>query len=175
MQGGNMPSNENSAVTFTYNHDVAGVHQRLNRFIEEMLKSASSSLSEFSEFDVVRLKTYLNAIRTYHKWVTAQPQLDLPETTPRKYDLKTNPVIPDLENESVKDVIRMLELGRDELVASQSSRKPSGMVTFDSARLEALIDKVDNFIADYIEVATPLDLPESSPQTAITGHGKNSI
>lgn len=164
-----------STINSTHNHDVAGLHQRINRFIEEMYKSASSNVSEFINFDTVRLKSYLYAIVKYHEWIKAQPQLDLPETTPRVYLLKPNPIIEDLENESVKDVIRMLELTRDEIVASQSSRRPSGMIKFDSVRLEAIIEKIEAFISDYVEQATPIDLPESSPQTAITGHGKNTL
>jgi hypothetical protein len=158
-----------------YNQDVAGLHARINRFIDEMTKSVSSSISLFNKFDQDRLLTYTNAITKYHDWVMAQPQLDLPETHPREYPLKANPVVPDIENESVKDVIRLLEVVRDELANCQSSRMPSGLVTFDSARLVAVIGKVEAFIKDFVQVADPLDLPESSPQSVMSGSGKTGV
>lgn len=160
----------------TLNHDVAGLYRRMNRFIVEMCKCASSGLPDMlNEFDKARLLSYLGAIRSYVNWITAQPQLDLPETSPMEADLDEDPEIPEIENESAKDIVRMLCVGRDEVVYSQSSRHSSGLVEFDKVRLLAVIDKVDNFVSEYLETATPIDLPESSPDTPITGPGRTGI
>jgi hypothetical protein len=166
-------ANDKSGIV--YNQDVAGLHARINRFINEMTDSVSSGISLFTAFDQARLLSYTNAVHKYHDWVIAQPQLDLPETHPREYALKPNPVVPDIENESVKDVIRLLEVTRDELANCQSSRMPSGLVSFDSIRLVAVIKKVEAFIKDFVQVADPLDLPESSPQSLMAGAGKTGV
>ena len=158
-----------------YNHDVAGIHRRINRFIEELLKSASSNISMTNAHDQTRLQTYLDAIRTYRDWVVAQPLLDLPETNQRAITLDTDPPEQIVENESVVDVVRMLQLARDEIINSQSARHASGLIAFDEARLTALVDKIHNFLADYIAVATPLDLPESSPMRGISGPGRTGV
>lgn len=162
-------------LQITYNHDISGFHRRINRFIVELLKSVSSSGSQVNLFDQERLTTYISALRGYQSWVNAQPQLDLPDTHPRSYALDTNPTVPDLENESIVDAVRMLELSRDELVRSQSSRNAAGLMPFDSKRFSAMIDKVDSFLNSYIADITPLDLPESSPQTEMTGEGQTGI
>jgi len=157
------------------NHDIAGLHARINRFIEELIKSVSSGTSQMNDFDQARLKTYLDAIDTYHDWVLAQPHLDLPETHPRQIELEENPVIPDTENENVNDCNRMLAIARDELIHGQSARNAAQLNKFDSSRLRALTDKVRKFLNDYIKTTTPLDLPESSPQALHTGEGRKGI
>ena len=157
------------------NHDIAGLNARLNRFIEELIKSVSSGTSQVNIFDQTRLSTYLNAVDTYHAWVLSQPHLDLPETHPREIELEPNPTIPDVENENVNDVMRILAIARDELINSQSARDAANLNKFDSARLTAVIEKVRQFLAQYITVATPLDLPESSPQAAVSGAGRTGI
>lgn len=158
---------------FVYNHDIAGLYRRINRFIVELARSTSSSGSQMSSFDQRRLATYLDAVDAYKGWVVSQPQLDLPETFPRKQPLEAAPVIldSDLENESVIDVIRMFEVARDEAINSQSARQASGMVSFDDTRLTAIIAKARSFLETYIAVVTPLDLPESSPVREMTKPG----
>ena len=162
-------------LTHVYNHDVLGLHRRINRFIEEVAKSTSSGGSQVNEYDQNRLSTYLQAIKGYHDWVVAQPQLDLPETHPRTWPLQANPEIPEIENESAVDVVNMLELARDELVSGQSARNASGLIKFDSTRLMAVVDKAEKFLQDYISVVTPLDLPESSPMKQQTPPGKRGV
>lgn len=157
------------------NHDIAGLVARINRFIDELIKAVSSGTSQTNEFDQVRLSSYLAAIDTYHSWVISQPHLDLPETHPRLIALPDNPEIPVLENESSNDVLRILAIARDELINSQSARDAANLNKFDSARLTAIIEKVRQFLATYIQACTPLDLPESSPQAQRSGAGRTGI
>ena len=164
-----------AGVTFVYNHDVAGVHRRINRFIEELMKSASSAGSQVTSHDQTRLDSYLNAIVTYLDWVVAQPLLDLPETHPRQWDLDTDPSVQDVENESIRDVIAMMELARDETVNGQSARMASGLIPFDENRIRAVVAKAGMFLTDYIQVTTPLDLPESSPMRSMTQPGRTGV
>lgn len=162
-------------VTQTYNHDIVGLYNRINRFIKEAMKNASSNNSAVNGFDLNRLKSYLSAIRFYHDHVQAAPELDLPETTPRLYTLREAPVVPDMENESIADICRLLELGRDELINSQSARQGAKLISFDSDRLLQVVTKTEKFLSEYVEKATPLDLPESSPRAPVTGDGNVGI
>lgn len=158
-----------------YNSDVAGLHRRLNRFIVEMAKSASNQSSIMSEFDQNRLASYLQAIRAYVGWVTSQPLLDLPETSPKEFVLDADPEIPVVENESITDILRMLEVAREEMVNGQSARMPCGLMKFDVGRLDAIVGKIEKFLSDYVAVITPLDLPESSPSRPIQPSGAKGV
>ncbi len=158
--------------TTVQNHDVFGLVRRINRFITELVKAASANASEFMDHDKDRLSTYLNALKAYKAWVVAQPVLDLPETHPQPYQLEENPAVPPLENESVADVVNLLGKLRDEMISSQSARYASTMLTHDAKRFDAIVAKVELFMTEYVDVATPLDLPESSPKTELTGHGR---
>jgi len=155
-----------------YNHDVAGLYRRMNRCISELLHSVSGSTSNVNAADRDRLQTYLQAVRAYHDWVVAQPELDLPETHPRSIELETPPDTSKVENESIRDVVTMIEVARDETINGQSARNSAGLIKFDSSRLIAVIEKAEAFLKDYIETTTPLDLPESSPMREITKSGR---
>jgi hypothetical protein len=155
-----------------YNHDVVGLYDRINRFLEEVNKSVSASGSYITDPDKNRLRTYLAAVQSYHDWVMSAPELDLPETHPREYTLKEVPVLAEPESEIVDDIQRMMVVMRDELTNSQSARMHSKLNVFDSARLIAVVEKVNRYLTDYVEQATPLDLPESSPAMLMTGPGR---
>ena len=157
------------------NHDVSGMLRRMDRFMFELVKSVSSSLHQTNAFDQARLTQYIGAMRSYRNWVVAQPQLDLPETSPRLIEVAEEPAIPELENESLYDVVTMLSIARSELINSQSARQSSGFVSFDDNRVMAIVDKVERLLIDYIQVTTPLDLPESSPLNAVTGSGRTGV
>ena len=157
------------------NHDVVPLWDLFNRFLVELTKSVSAGLSLTTIFDSTRLEAYLNAIDRYHDWITAQPQLDLPETHPRVYALEAAPTIPNVENEDVNQLARLLAITRDELVNCQSARMPSGLVAFDSGRLRATTEKTRKFLIDYVKATSPLDLPETSPMEPPVTSGKGGI
>ena len=163
---------ENSTVN---NHDIVGLYNRINDFMLELIKSVSSQGSQMNEFDQSGLGSYLDAVDSYHAWVIAQPQLDLPETAPTIYPLRTAVETPLVENESINDLIRMMTAMRGELVNSQSARQAAGLIPFDSARLTAIVKKARTFLIDYIKPVTPLDLPESSPEIESSGVGRTGI
>lgn len=163
------------ATQVVYNHDIVGIYDRLNRFIEEVSKAVSSNVSLTNQFDILRLTTYLDATDRYHAWIKAQPHLDLPETSPKPYVLKAPPIEFEIENEDMDDMLRMLRLGRDEIVHSQSSRLGSGLIRQDSERLTAIVAKARAFLADYIVPTQPLDFPESSPAQLLSGSGRTGV
>lgn len=159
----------------TYNTDVFSLVRRINRFIVELVKSQSSGISQTMPFDVARVRSYTNSIRSFVAWVVAQPLLDLPETGPSEVPLPVSPEIPELENESAFDLCTLLEIARDELANSQSARMSTNLLKFDYDRLLAVVTKIENFITQYITVAEPLDLPESSPSVKVTGKGNQGV
>ena len=172
------PASDNptpSPTMFVFNHDIAGLYLRLNRVITELIGAASASVNSMNPFDQARLAQYIAAIRSYLAWVNAVPQLDLPETCKRTYGLESPPVVPELENDSTRDMVRLVELARDELISGQSARMPSGLIPFDSNRFAAVINKVEAFLVNYIQKTLPLDLPESSPTLPVTASGKTGV
>lgn len=162
-------------MAHVYNSDIQGLHNRINRFIIEAMKSVSHASSLINEFDMQRIKQYLSALRYYHGYIMAQPRIDAPETTPKEYLLQDNPTVPPIENEMLKDIIRMFERMRDEMVSSQSARQAAGLIEFDSARLISYVSHTENYIAEYVLNAQPIDLPESSPMTAVSGPGQTGV
>jgi hypothetical protein len=154
---------------------VFSLVRRLNRFIVEVTKSQSSGISQSMPYDVTRILSYTGSIRSFVAWVVGQPLLDLPETGPTEMNLPESPVIPSMENESAFDICMLLEIARDELANSQSSRMSTNLMKFDHDRLLAVVTKLENFVTTYINVAEPLDLPESSPMALVTGKGIQGV
>lgn len=162
-------------VLSVHNMDIVAINNRVNRFIEEMYKSSSSSVSNMSDADKLRMMEYIDAIDVIHDWIIGQPQVDLPDTTPKDYPIKKGIEILEVENESVNDMLRMMVAMRDEMGNSQSSRMHSGLIKQDSERLRAITERCRQFYIQYINVVTPLDYPESSPQEVTSGHGRQGI
>lgn len=162
-------------TSITYNTDIDGIVRRINRFIVELSKSVSSNVSGTNAFDIARARSFISAVRSYAAWSSGQPALDLPETAPRSINLPVSPVIPAMENESILDLATLLELARDEISGSQSSRDPAGLKTADLKRLAAILDKADAFITGYMTAVDPLDVPESTPMAAMTGPGNTGV
>ena len=147
----------------TSNHDVLGLDNRVGRFIKEVQDSGSGNTSQYAEADKTRLKTYTNAILVYIDWVTAQPILDLPETFPTAYEFDPVHASKKMENEMVNDVQNIMLALQGEIRSSQSSSAPSNYLNHDVNRWRMVVEKLDNYIDNYANTVTPLDLPESSP------------
>jgi hypothetical protein len=144
------------------NQDIAGLCARIKKFRFEMTESQSAGLASFRVFDVTRMKHYLTTLRTYKAWVMDQPELDLPKSHPTLYNVELPEAPVSAENTAVVDVVRLLDALVLELSRSQSSDLATGLETFDAARFDAIVTKVEKFLTDYVEVATPIDLPEGA-------------
>jgi hypothetical protein len=81
-----------------------------------------------------------------------------------------DPVNPD----SFRALVHLIEIARDELSNSQSSRMPTNLVKFDFDRQQSYLAKILALLA-YVEKSEPLDLPESSPMMAMTGAGARGV
>lgn len=160
----------------TYNQDVAATSRLLVRVLIELNKSVSASQAlGLLQFDRDRTISYLDAIVSLVDWVEGQPQLDLPETHPRFHDVGMPPDMDAVENEAVKDLMNLMVIARDELLGSQASRMPSGLIGFDSLRFRAIIAKARQYILAHLDVVSPVDLPESSPMAPMTGPGAGGV
>lgn len=161
-------------ATSTYNTDIHSIVRRYNRMIVEALKSQSSGVSFTMPFDTNRMRAYIAAMKAYQAFVVGQPLLDCPETGPTELPLPPNPEIPMIENESAYDVCQLIEIARDELTNSQSSRMPTNMISFDYDRQTSYLDKIGTLL-DYVGTSEPLDLPESSPMAGVSGPGQRGV
>lgn len=170
-------ANGNDEKMETYNHDVSGICSRLTRFSVELYKSVSSGGAFTNEFDQQRWSDYLDAADRYIDHIVGQPQIDAPESHPRKITLDCLPDVEILavENESIRDCLYYLKLATFETANSQSSRMAAGLLPFDESRCRAMIEKSRRLLVDYVTVIQPLDLPESTPSRTMSGSGKTGI
>ncbi len=161
-------------MTIVYNHDIVGQYDRLNRVIFETLHSASAGGVAYSEADIKRQRQYTNDLLSNHDHIMGEPELDLPETHPRVYELRAVPAVVHVENDGSNDLVRLYELTRDELINSQSARKASSLADFDDKRFVDNVNKIQHKI-DYIEKVQPIDLPESIPKEPLKGPGRKGV
>ena len=158
-----------------FNYQIAGLIRRLRRFRFETVKAASSSLAHVTEHDLERARAYLAAVLSYLDWVVSQPQLDLPESTPREIDLGSAEPLNMPENESLVDMMVMYDLLEIEIGNSQSARLGDSIISHDEKRVRAVAAKMESFLKDYVEIHLPLDLPESAPFREQTGPGRTGV
>lgn len=157
------------------NLDVVYVNDKLSRYATEAIKCVSSSLAAVNEFDQARLNQYFDSVDAAIAYITAQPQLDMPESHPIPHPIEPFPFVPNMESDEMDHLVRLLKAARTELINSQSARMGAGLLPFDSARVKALVGKARNFLGQYVAKQTPQDLPESSPSQPVTGPGKGGI
>jgi hypothetical protein len=161
--------------TTSYNLDVVYINDKLCRYAGEVILAVSSNLAHVNSFDMARALKYLDDLDAAIAYVLAQPQLDMPETHPRERALQALPTLPNMENDELDHVVRLLEAARFELINSQSGRMAAGFLPFDAARVTALVEKTRQWLTTFVSVRSPMDLPETSPQQLVTGPGKGGV
>jgi len=158
----------------TLNMDIHGLVRRLFRFGVELFHSQSNGLVDLREADRARLISYLDAADAYIAWAQAQPQADMPETHPHAWKLDA-PILPtgvEVENDSLIDILSMIDIFAREALACASTRQPNRFTTHDEKRFKDYITRVRNFVTQYIDTQLPLDLPESTPQEPVAPPGQ---
>ena len=158
-----------------YNLDVTYLADKIARYAGEVQMSVSSNVAFVNEFDMGRLQAYLDDIDAAIAYVTAQPQLDLPESHPMMNAIQPFPAMRDMESDEWDHVIRLMRSGYIELVNSQSSRLGAGLMPFDARRVSALVAKTRAWLNDYVSKRSPMDLPETSPQQVMSPPGKLGV
>ena len=149
----------------TKNLDAAGYVDRINRFVFETLESNSAGTTDINKFDLARTKTYLTRLRAYVEAVK-DAEVDYPKTQPKTYNLDPFTQMEDVQNEITKDFARRWINMRDEMAySSQTSDRGSGFNPFDAERALSYISEFETYISNFVEAATPIDYPESHPET----------
>jgi len=146
-----------------YNMNVAGLVNRLNRFIKEMMYSQSANVNNYNEHDVERSRVYLQNLTSYIDWVVGQPIQDLPKTSPQPFTLAPMEEVIQVSNEMITDMVNYMVTMRDEILLSQSTRQSTGLMSHDERRTRSMIQTMTNFLDNYVAGANPVDMPESSP------------
>ncbi len=158
-----LETTERTPMSQTYNHDVKAMAQRIDRICVEINRAASGNVAGVTEFDMTRWSSYLDALEGYTRWITDQPSpLDLPETHPTLLQVDDPEQYDPVDNLIANDLVRLLVLGRMELISSQSSSHSSGLIVYDVNRWIAILQKC-RALLELAEAQTPLDLPESLP------------
>jgi len=154
-------------VKAVLNQDVAGLVERVDEVIFEVAKSQSANLTDMRPFDRTRIDQYNAMLVRYAAWAFDAPDVDLPETHPREYPIKfiSADVDADIENKALRDLIRYYRAIITELVSSQSARAGNALTTHDKRRFDLLMEKVSNFLTQYVDATQPIDMPESAPSS----------
>ena len=156
-------------TTFQVNNiDVASLWRRLNRIVGEVYKAASAQLDYVNQFDLTRLKKYVDSYERELVFIKQEPQVDLPETKGVMEVLEVPEPFAEVENEYYNRTLAFLHRWRLEVVNCQSARQPVGLISHDMNRNEGYVASIRNFI-QYIEATQPTDYPATSPQEAQGG------
>ena len=151
------------------NMDVVGIVERWDKYAYELFTSESATLNSINQYDMDRILQYNAALRTYVDTINDSVMMDLPHSTPAMYNIKylTQGLEYDnVKNKAIRDLIRLYVNGWLQWSRSESADKSNGFYDFDYNRFVLIMDRIDQFIAAYIEQATPQDQPESSNYSA---------
>lgn len=157
------------------NTDIAGLVRRIRRIKYEVNKCQSASLMYTTDADLNRFQSYIDGMVSYFNWMTSQPMQDLPESHPKDIDLGDGEVLPMPENEGLVDMLSQLDNLEAEMGYCQSARMHSSMMSHDENRFRDIVQKVQDFMSEYLSVVQPLDMPESTPLREMTGAGRKSV
>lgn len=156
------------------NMDVAGLIRRIRRFKQEIHKCNSAGLMFVTEKDLERIQSYFDSLNVYFDWMMSQPMQDFVKWHPTDIDLGVAPTLEAIENEALWDLLVMFEGLEVEVGLSGSAGMHTSMQVPDETRFREIIEKMGNFLTDYISEVQPLDVPESSPKAQLAGKGKLS-
>lgn len=149
------------------NQDVAGLVERVDEVIFEIAKSQSANMTDMRGFDRVRIDEYNQMLSRYAAWISEAPDVDRPETHPRQYAIAyiSDGVSIDVENKALRDLMRSYQAIISEMSNSQSAKAGNGLTTHDKRRFDLEMQKIENFLTQYVDATQPLDMPESAPSS----------
>lgn len=161
------------AVKSMENRDVAGLVERIDEVIYEVSKSQSEGLANLRLADRQRLDQYNGRLERYVNWLTSEPEVDSPESHPAQTNVTyiSEGEDDDCENKALRDLLRMYRILMTEMACSASTRMPNGLAKHDKGRFDQHMKKIRSFLTNFVDEELPVDLPESSPSSSLTGHG----
>ena len=146
------------------NMDIIDLINRVDRFILETARNASSTRTETNPHDARRRHEITTRLESRFQLYAGEPELDLPKYHPRPLESPTPPDIIKVENNDSQQLINMLVALRIELAWSDSSERASGFKDADAVRIQTMLDKikiVNQAVTDDPEIDTPdVDLQE---------------
>lgn len=159
----------------TRNLDIAGLLRRLDRALVEVTKSQSTSINTTLVFDMTRLTSYVDSAKRYRQFMTGEPYMDCPETTPLLVDVVCYGQILPMDNDSIWDIAQIIDTTMLELSKAQSANVSNGFpVPQDGIRFDSYMARIEKLISVYMAPSEPLDYPESSPRFSTTGSGNDA-
>ena len=149
-------------VTEANNYDIIGGVERFDKVIGEIAQSESADGGANSSFDRTRIDSYNAALRAYMATIASQTgQVDLPHSYPTLYPIEywSNTLDVQVRNPSVRNLLVLYMQGMEQLSKSASAGHSNGITPHDYQRFLMIMDKIENFLTDYIDQATPIDMP----------------
>lgn len=150
------------------NLNMAELVNMINHYMVEEQDSQSANINYYNSHDLIRLNAYLANIVRLVDHIHEQGTLDMPKTSPKRCVIDEMTVIKKVSNEMVATINNYFEALRDEILLSESCRLKTGFMPHDEVRVRAVVASMVRYIEDYVSNSSPIDLPESSPQEAIT-------
>ena len=147
----------------TSNLDIAGLAERIDHVLFQILNMQSANVTAFSPADRDRLNTYNVGLQGYADFV-ANRFLDSPQWSPQLIPINyvTVGYDPVFQNMGLRDVARLYMMLSTELTYSESNRVSTGILPADKVRFDAILSTIESFLVDYVDIVQPLDLPEFS-------------
>jgi hypothetical protein len=116
------------------NSDLAGLIEKIDESIFELLCSQSSGLTAWRRADRERVEAYLTRCESYFNWMISEPETDSPQTHPMMYPIEYlsnneetpdgKPLIQAPENKGLRDCVRLMRVWMAEMSKSASRRMP---------------------------------------------------
>jgi hypothetical protein len=151
--------------TIVNNMDVVGTVERLDRYCYDILRFESSRQNVITEFDLARIRTYIDASRIYVDTLNNAPSTDNPFSYPGQYTivyLTKDYNFAETKNKAIRDIVRMWVNTWVNMSRSESADRSNGFSPFDVTRFNLNMDRMTYYLDQYVIESLPLDLPESS-------------
>lgn len=147
------------------NLSIQAIVGRMMKIIFEVERCISAEKKSFNEFDIIRLKSYINELKAC-KAAQVSISLDCPHYDKTLVEVQDFPVVGlSKENNSANELMSLLRVLHAELVKSESKDKVFGLESFDAVRFDALISRIEGHI-DFMEKEEPKDYPEAAQADA---------
>jgi hypothetical protein len=161
-------------ATETCNIELWAYCAKLNRYIKELNQCNSANDSDISEPDRQRFASYSLDGKDFLAMAAKLPEVDVPKTGTIVLRLPKPPTINYVENDQSNLLVQWLEVMRDEMMNSESSRRPVGLKRFDFDRAMSYWQRYDDILA-YSAKTEPRDYVESSPREDIVPLGELGV
>ncbi len=158
-----------------HNYELASWCRRCRRHAEEIHLSASADGPKMYEQDKDNIRSYILSLRALRDHIDDQPEVPYPETKDQTYTVEDLQDFVLIENESINDLAHAFVQMFNEVSQSQSAKMVTGILEFDFDNMETWLLKVESLLENYVEVATPLNLAQSSPKRERTAPGRRGV